>query len=286
MTDLLQLLAGLSVVTFVVGCMLTMGLSLTVRALAAPLRRVRLVVLALIANFVVAPAAAYLLTKALPLREAHALGLLLLGAAAGAPFLPKLVELARGDLALSVALTLLLTAGTVLFMPLALPLLLPGAQVSAWSIAQPILLQLALPLAVGLSIRARSERLAARLEPALRLVTNISMVLLLVLLIGLNGRAMLATFGSGAVAASVLFVALCLALGYVLGGPGGDTPRVLGLGTAQRNIAAALVTATSSFPDPEVVVMLLVTTVLGLILLSAASLFFRNHSEGLLRTES
>src|SRR5271166_828399 len=143
MTDLLQLILGLSILTFVVTSMLTMGLSMSARAVAAPLGKVRLVLLALVANFVLAPALAYLLTKAIPLKEAHAIGLLLLGGAAGAPFLPKLVELARGDLALSVALTLLLTAGTVLFMPLAMPLLIPGMQASPWSIAQPILLQMA-----------------------------------------------------------------------------------------------------------------------------------------------
>src|SRR5262245_34329787 len=108
MIDLLQFLASLSVLTFVVTSMLTMGLSLSARDVIAPLRKPRLVLLALVANFALAPAGAYVLTKALPLKEAHAVGLLLLGAAAGAPFLPKLVEVARGDLAVSVAVTLLL----------------------------------------------------------------------------------------------------------------------------------------------------------------------------------
>jgi BASS family bile acid:Na+ symporter len=57
----------------------------------------------------------------LALSPAHAAGLLLLGGAAGAPFLPKLAELARGDLAFSVALMFLLTAGTVFFLPLLNP---------------------------------------------------------------------------------------------------------------------------------------------------------------------
>jgi BASS family bile acid:Na+ symporter len=281
--DGLQLILGLSILTFVVTSMLTMGLSLGARAVAAPLRRFRLVALALVANFVLAPAFAYLLTKAIPLQEAHALGLLLLGGAAGAPFLPKLVELARGDLALSVALTLLLTAGTMLFMPLALPLLIPGVRASPWSIAQPILLQMALPLAVGMLIKVRSEWLAVRLEPAVRAVTTVSLILLLVLLLGLNGKALLGTIGSGAPAASVLFVAGCFAAGYFLAGPDENTRRASALGTAQRNIAAALVTATNSFTDPEVVVMLLVVTLLGLILLVVAARFFRTHPQGVVK---
>ncbi len=284
MLELLQLLTSLAVLTFVVTSMLTMGLSLAARDVLAPLRRPRLLLVALAANFALTPAWVYLLTRALPLKEAHAIGLVLLGMAAGAPFLPKLVEFARGDLTISVAVTLLLTAGTVVFMPLTLPLLLPGVQVSAWSIAQPILVQIALPLAIGQLIKARSARLAARLDPILRVATNVSLVLLMVLLVGLNGEALAGTVGSGAPAASALLVAFCLAAGYLLGGPEEGTRRVLGLGTGQRNIAAALVTATANFSDPEVVVMLLVATLVGLVLLLVAARFCRTHPASLLRT--
>jgi BASS family bile acid:Na+ symporter len=42
---------------------------------------------------------------------------------------------------------------------------------------------------------------------------------------------------------------------------------VLGLGTAQRNLAAALVVATANFDDPDVMVMVLVLGLLGLVVL-------------------
>lgn len=51
--------------------------------------------------------------------------------------------------------------------------------------------------------------------------------------------------------------------GWVLGGPARDTRLVLGLGTSQRNIAAALVVAGQSFDDPNVVVMVVVVAVVG-----------------------
>src|SRR2546423_325842 len=98
--------------------MATMGLSLNLREVLAPLRRVRLVLLALAANFVLAPLLAYLLTLVIPLSRPHAIGLLLLGGAAGAPFLPKLAELAEGGVAFSVALMILLTVASAFFMPL------------------------------------------------------------------------------------------------------------------------------------------------------------------------
>jgi BASS family bile acid:Na+ symporter len=93
-------------------------------------------------------------------------------------------------------------------------------------------------------------------------------------LIGLNFGAMIATIGSGAVAVAVVFVTLTLAAGYALGGPAPGTRSVLSLGTGQRNVAAALLIATQNFADPGVAVMLLVSTLAGLVILLAAARWF------------
>jgi BASS family bile acid:Na+ symporter len=136
-----------------------------------------------------------------------------------------------------------------------------------------------LPLAAGMVVRNRSERWAARLRVPIALVSNVSMIVVLVLLIGLNIRAMLGTFGSGAIGVAVLFVGLSVLIGYALGGPSPRSRSVLGLGTGQRNIAAALVLATQSFPDePGIVVMLLVSTLAGLVVLLLAALRFARVS--------
>jgi predicted Na+-dependent transporter len=50
-----------------------------------------------------------------------------------------------------------------------------------------------------------------------------------------------------------------------------ETRSVLGLGTAQRNIAAALVVANQSFEDPNVVVMVVVVAIVGLLTLMPLS---------------
>ena len=123
---------------------------------------------ACVANFVVAPALAYTLTKVVPLDSSHTIGLLLLGGAAGAPFLPKLAEMARGDIAFSVGLMLLLMVGSVALMPVVLPLLIPGLSAGPWQLLRPLLFTMLLPLAAGLVVKNRSERWAARLRPYLR----------------------------------------------------------------------------------------------------------------------
>jgi bile acid:Na+ symporter, BASS family len=262
-----EVVARVAVLVFVVACMAAAGLGLGIGDVVAPLRRGRLVTLALVANFVIAPAVAWALAAAFHLEAPYATGLVLLGAAAGAPFLPKLAELARGDVAFAVGLMLLLTVGTAAFLPLALPLLAPGLSAEPWAILRPILLTMLLPLVVGMLVRNCSVRWANRLRPAAGVVSNVSVVLAVLLLIGLNVRAMLDTLGSGAVAAAVVFVLAMVAVGYMLGGPAAATRSVLGLGTGQRNVAAALVVASGNADDPRVVIMILVSTIAGLVVL-------------------
>ena len=63
--QLASIIMNLSTLVFVVTSMLAMGLSLTVAQILAPLRNARLVILALAANFVMAPIAAYLISPSL-----------------------------------------------------------------------------------------------------------------------------------------------------------------------------------------------------------------------------
>jgi len=104
MPVVLESLATLSVLVFVVTSMLAMGLSLTVAQIVEPLQDLRLVGKALLANFVLVPLIAYVILLVIPLTEAQSIGRILLATAAGAPFLPKLVEVAKGNVAFGVGL--------------------------------------------------------------------------------------------------------------------------------------------------------------------------------------
>jgi BASS family bile acid:Na+ symporter len=106
------------------------------------------------------------------LDEPLKIGLLLLGCAAGAPFLPKLAELAKGNLAFAVGAMVLLMVVTVGYLPIILPLLLPGVIVDPLKIARSLILLMLLPLSAGLALKARYANLAARLKPALGWISN------------------------------------------------------------------------------------------------------------------
>ena len=60
-------IAALAGLTFVVASMLGTGLSLTVAQILQPLKNARLVILALLANFVLVPLLAFAITRVLPL---------------------------------------------------------------------------------------------------------------------------------------------------------------------------------------------------------------------------
>ena len=77
------------------------------------------------------PFAALALAKILRLDESMGIGLLLLGMAGGAPFLPKLAQIAKGNLAFAVGLMVLLMVVTVGYLPLVLPL--PAARACPWT---------------------------------------------------------------------------------------------------------------------------------------------------------
>jgi len=148
-----------------------------------------------------------------------------------------------------------------------LPLFLPGVSVNPAKIAVSLVLLMLLPLAGALVVNAKLPAAAARVKPVVDRLSTLGLVLVVLLLVVVNFSNVLSLFGTGAILAGLLFIALGYAVGWALGGPGADTRLVLGLGTAQRNIAAALVVGGQSFSNPSVVVMVVVVAVVSLLIL-------------------
>ena len=265
--ELLSKVVPVAMLVFVVSSMLAVGVSLTLRQILIPLRNAKLVSFALLANFVLIPLGAVAIARLLRLDEPLGTGLLLLGVAAGAPFLPKLAGIAKSNLAFAVGLMVLLMVLTVAYMPLVLPLLLEDVSVDPMKIARSLLLLMLLPLGAGLAVNARFGRVADRMRAPLNGISSLSLALLFVLLLITNIRNVIGLFGTRGILASVLFLVAGAGIGWLLGGPSFSTKAVLSLGTAQRNIAAALVVGGQNFQDPNVLVMVVVVAVVGLLIL-------------------
>jgi bile acid:Na+ symporter, BASS family len=278
MIEAARIAARIALLTFLLSSMLAAGVSLKPRAMFKPLGDKRLVLAALALNFAAAPALAVALTLVIALERPYAIGLLLLGGAAGAPFLPKLAEGAGGNLGFAVALMTLLTCGTTFFMPFALPLIIPGLQAGPWDIARPLVALILTPLALGMIWRSWAPAPSAACLPILAKTASVSALVLIALLLGLYFRDLLDLLGSGALAVAAIFIGTLFAAGYMLGGPEEQIRGVLGLGTAARNVGAALVPASQSFSEPKIMIMLVASTIVMLIVLLPAARWLRRKA--------
>jgi BASS family bile acid:Na+ symporter len=268
MSDVLGVIVQLSALVFVVSSMLAMGLSLTVPEIIAPLKNVRLVILALVINFVAVPFVAWAIQAVMDLDQDIYTGLLLLATAAGAPFLPKLAQVAKGNAAFSVGLMVLLMVVTVVYMPIVLPLFLSGVEINPWDIAKSLIVMMLLPLGIGLFMKSRWPAVAKELQGLMSNASSFAILLLLVGAIILQWSAIVSLIGTGGLIAILIFLLVSLALGYFAGGSDPATRSVMGLGTAQRNVSAALVVGAQNFSDsPNVLVTVIVGALIGLVLL-------------------
>jgi BASS family bile acid:Na+ symporter len=276
--DLLLNTTRFAILVFLLTSMVEMGLSLTFGEVLASLKNLRLIALSLLANFVLVPMLAFAIIKGLGLDQPFAIGLLLLALAPGAPFIPKVVQLARGNLAFAVGLMVLLMIGTVFDLPMILPRIISGVTVHAWEIEKSLLLLMLLPLFVGFIVHRQFSTLPGWARPALRLVSNVSSLVVLLLILALNYRSVLSVFGTGAIFAGVLFVVLSALMGYVLGGSDRATRHSLGLATGLRNVAVALLVGAQNFKDPKVNVMVIVTALVGLVILLPVAAALGRHT--------
>jgi predicted Na+-dependent transporter len=261
-------LGTLGVLVFVITSMLGMGFSLTVQQIVAPLRKTRLVLMSLAANFIVVPVLVLLIVAIIPLSEGVEIGLILAGMAAGAPFLPKLVQVAKGDMAFAAGLMVMLMAVTIAFLPLVLPFVLTGVQVNPWEIAQSLVVLMLIPLAFALLIRDRYEEVAKGLVPTMSMASNLSLIVMFIAYFVAYYDDTSSVIGTGGILAAAFLVIGAVVVGYLMGGTGMGTKKVLALGTGQRNLAAAFAVATSNFSgNPEVLIEVMEISVIGLLIL-------------------
>jgi BASS family bile acid:Na+ symporter len=279
MAEMLMPLLKVSLVIFMGGNLLDMGLRLDAKEALRGLRHVRFVVLTLLWAFLLVPALAYGIANVMPLGEPYALGLVLLGLAPCAPFVPALVAKGRGDLGFTAAFMLLTAVGTVILMPLMVPVLAKGLTVTAWSVAKPLFVMVLIPLVIGMAIRRASFGRADKLLPIVKKVTALAAVAVGLLCIVIYGKGMLSLGGSFAVASQCLFFAIVAAATYFTAvGMRHEERIVLSVGLTTRNVGAALAPLLA-VPDAGQEAALMVVLALPLMVLFArlSVKFFGRH---------
>jgi bile acid:Na+ symporter, BASS family len=262
MSETLTILLKITVVIFMAGNLLELGLRLNLKEALRGLRDVRFVTLSVLWAFVLCPALAYLLPKVIPLTPPYAMGLILLGLAPCAPLLPIMTEKARGDVNYAASFILLASAGTVIYMPIMVPLLVKGLTVSAWTVAKPMLVLVLIPLVIGIVIQVRRAATASLIQPFVKKVTGIDTLLMLILVLIIYGKGFIGAIGTYAIGTQVIFFTVITAASYALGfGMPRRQKSVLSLGICTRNCGAALAPL---FVVPEVDKSAIVMVSLGI----------------------
>jgi BASS family bile acid:Na+ symporter len=279
-TETFALLLKVSLVVFMAGNLLDMGLRLEVGATLRGLRNLRFVAWTLVWGFVLGPALALAITKVIPLAPPYAMGLILIGMTPCAPFLPMVIDRARGDLAYTATFMVLTAFATVVFMPFAIPLLIDGLSVSAWRIAKPLLLLIFLPLAIGIAIHQAAPAIARKLQPPVKLLTAVATLATFAMILVIYGKDLLGVPGSLALAAQLLFFSIVTGCAYRFAFGLDDAQRVvLSAGMATRNLGAAVAPLLSIVEiDQRAIVMVVLSLPVTLVFAMLVAVVTRKES--------
>jgi len=260
------------ILVFTVSNLFVMGLQANMPEVIVALKNKKSMALIFVWGWVLGPALAYLITRVLPLAEPFVVVVLLCSLAPCAPFLPPMVEKARGDVSFAGAFVPLVAVGTVVFMPLIAPLLIKGVTISTVALAEPLFPILLVPLIIGAAIRHYAGTVATKIFPAARgfaLLTTLGMI---VSCVALYGPEMLATAGSFALLSMTIFMVVMGLITYRFGfGLKQNQRSVMALGMLTRNFAAVLI-AVLTVPDLDPLILtMIVMWVLWSIVLSAVA---------------
>ena len=166
--------------------MLSLGLGLTFDDFARVARQPRDFAVGALSQIVLLPAVAFLLASIWPMAPELALGLMIIAAAPGGVTSNILTAFARGDVALSISLTAVISLVSVATIPLIVVFAHgqfigegAGKEVSVAGAAISVFLIVAVPVLIGLLVRRFAEDFALRAEPAARRVSAALFVLVL-----------------------------------------------------------------------------------------------------------
>lgn len=205
-------------------------------------------------QWVVMPAAAYLLYLVLDLPDAIGVGLVLVGAAPGGTASNVMTYLGNGDVALSVAITTLTTLAAPIVMP-AWTLFILGEQLNVTflemftSIVQIVLIPVVFGFLIRYVLDRRAPRAAAVGVDVFPLVSVVAIVAIVAGVVGANVQNIL-TAGASVLAAVVVHNLLGLGAGYgvgVLSGMPDDRIRTCAFEVGLQNSGLAVALATSLF---------------------------------------
>jgi len=212
--------------------MFALGLGLTFEDFARVVRQPRDFLIGALSQIVLLPVVGFVLVSLWRLPPELAMGVMIIAAAPGGVTSNLLTAFARGDVALSISLTAVISLLSVATIPLVILFsyaqLLGGdaGNVSVTATAISVFLIVTVPVLIGLAVRRLAESFALRFEPVARRVSGGLFVLVLAGAIFQERSNIVDYFAQAGLVTLVLNVAM-MALAYLLA-------RVFASGPRQR----------------------------------------------------
>lgn len=194
--------------------MLGMGITLYVDDFRRVARRPGLVAIGFVAQYLIMPSLGWIIARVLQLEPALAVGLILVACCPGGTASNVVTFIARGDVALSVLMTMCSTLAAVIMTPV-LTRLLAGAYVPVdfWGLLLGTVQVVLAPVAVGILLHHFLPRVVGAVLPVAPLVSVVVIALICGSIIGSNATALRAAAGT-LLAAVTLLHAGGFGLGY------------------------------------------------------------------------
>lgn len=269
------------IMTLAVSSLFAMGLELPWHHLTRALLGVRTHAIALVANFVLIPALAFVLTSSLATPSAVAVGVILCAVAPAGSSGAMLTMHARGDNGLAVSLSVAMKLLSLAFTPLLLKLLVGASvEVPIGPIVTTLLLYQLVPLALGMVMRNRLGRFA-------KWPGRIATACFALLVVGLTVTQGDQILVNGWVAIAIIAVIVLASLGSAWLVPGANVPQraAFALTTAIRNLSLALLLAAQHFPDRATTLAILTYSLLMFVGAVPLALWWGRRDEGKVHAE-
>ena len=240
---------------FVAVVMFSIGLRTSGGELLNILRDRALFARTLLANCILIPAIGFLLIRIFPLNLEARIGILLLAAIPGTPIALQFTRMAKTRLAFAAAMTFVLSLVSIAITPLAIEVMPQIAHRSERPILRLIvsmLLYIASPLCVGLWVARRTPKIAPRLVLPLEILATVVFLFLMWETHLARREALNAIAGRGTILAMLSLMAISMLIGWFIGGPDGESRRVLATSTGMRSVVVVLYVARYCFPGTNV----------------------------------
>lgn len=171
------------------------------------------------------------------------------------PILPGKQTKAGGTQSYAISLLAVASVAAIVLVPISIEIVrsifqgdfhMPIARV-----VPPVLMTVIAPLVLGVVVRKLLPALAERLARPISLLALILLVVAVIPVVITSGMTFWNLVGNGAVVVLVLFTAVGLGVGHLLGGPEPDDRTDLALATGIRHPGVAMAIASLNFPDAK-----------------------------------